>query len=129
MLCVKILILSLESTDIHMIHTKGEVDREKDSREEREGTVKKELPRPSWETFSVFVEKNDRQTACKKQAVALTTLSCVVATRLRCKSIVHWIVKFLINASHFFGGPDALAPTCVPSLFAEMWWSHCISLQ
>ncbi|MCD7456084.1 hypothetical protein HAX54_030611, partial [Datura stramonium] len=76
-LYVKFLILSLESTDIHMIYTKGEVNREKYSREEREGTLKKEVPRPSWETFSVFAEKNDRQTACKKQAAALTTLSCV----------------------------------------------------
>ncbi|KAK4369413.1 hypothetical protein RND71_013205 [Anisodus tanguticus] len=50
--------------------------REKLSRE-REGNIKERVRRPSWETFSVFVEKNGCQTACKKQAVALTTLSCL----------------------------------------------------
>lgn len=55
----------LVSIDIHMIYTKGEVDFEQYIAGKRgKENTKERVTRASWETFSVFVEKNDFQTAC-----------------------------------------------------------------
>ncbi|MCD7468537.1 Beta-1,3-galactosyltransferase 2 [Datura stramonium] len=74
-LYVKFLILSLESTDIHMIYTKGEVNREKEAG--KGGNTKERGTEAQLGNAPLrFCREERSQTACKKQAAAHHSFLC-----------------------------------------------------